>query len=55
MIENEADSFAKKVIDVYERESDLALYSERGNIIIEKNFTRSSVLEKISTDFQIDN
>ena len=55
MIENEADAFAKKIINVYERESDLALYSERGSIIIEENFTRSSVLEKISTDFQIDN
>ena len=55
IIENESDSFAKKIINVYERESDLALFSERGSIIIEENFTRSSVLEKISTDFRIDN
>ena len=55
IIENESDSFAKKIINVYERESDLAFFSERGSIIIEENFTRSSVLEKISTDFRIDN
>ena len=55
MVENEADSFAKKIINVYERESELALYSEKGNAVIEENFTRDSVLKKISTDFRIDN
>ena len=53
MIENEAESFATKIIKVYERESDLAIYSERGRIVIEENFSRGSVLKKISTDFRI--
>ncbi len=55
MVENEADSFAKKIINVYEREAELALYSEKGSAVIEENFTRDSVLKKISTDFRIDN
>ncbi|MEC8644362.1 MAG: glycosyltransferase [Pseudomonadota bacterium] len=55
IIENEANSFAKKIIDVYERESELALLSERGCTTIEKNFSRESVLKKIATDFWINN
>ena len=55
IIENEADSFAQKIINIYESESELALLSERGCITIEKNFSRESVLKKIASDFWIDN